>query len=366
MQMTMSTHALTRTDSATRGWGIDDDVVRLRQWATLTMYALPEKLTGECLLGASESCTFQLHDPSGRVSRLHARVFRAEGKWLLVDAGSKNGLRADGTRRSEIMLEPGLEIGIGGLTLVAESVLSVALREFLARLLGWSSDRDECVDHALRSIRMSATRRAPLVLYGEGDLVPTARSIHRHTRGFDRPFIVCDPRRQRVRATVRSAENYSRGLEALGAAAGGTLCVRRKRLPADFRALMEALRSPDSQVQLMVCAEVLEDSETHRVMPIVIPPLVSREAELDHIIDEYAEDAMTELKTSRTRFPADDHAWVRKHACTSLPEIEKATLRLVALRASRNISDAAARLGMAPVSLSRWIGHRRLPTGIGQ
>ena len=44
-----------------------------------------------------------------------------------------------------------------------------------------------------------------------------------------------------------------------------------------------------------------------------------------------------------------------------LAEIEKATLRLVAIRSSRNVSAAAARLGMAPVSLSRWIGRRTLP-----
>jgi hypothetical protein len=44
-----------------------------------------------------------------------------------------------------------------------------------------------------------------------------------------------------------------------------------------------------------------------------------------------------------------------------LPDIEKATLRLVAIRESRNLSSAAARLGMAPVSLSRWIGRRKLP-----
>jgi DNA-binding transcriptional LysR family regulator len=43
-----------------------------------------------------------------------------------------------------------------------------------------------------------------------------------------------------------------------------------------------------------------------------------------------------------------------------MSEIEKTTLRLVALRASRNMSNAAERLGMAPVSLSRWIDRRRL------
>jgi transposase-like protein len=49
-------------------------------------------------------------------------------------------------------------------------------------------------------------------------------------------------------------------------------------------------------------------------------------------------------------------------ATTSLSEIEKATLRLVALRSSATVSQAAARLGMAPVSLSRWVARRKLLT----
>jgi hypothetical protein len=45
-----------------------------------------------------------------------------------------------------------------------------------------------------------------------------------------------------------------------------------------------------------------------------------------------------------------------------LRRIEKATLRLVALRVSANTSIAAARLGMAPVSLFRWMERRAMPT----
>jgi DNA-binding protein Fis len=52
---------------------------------------------------------------------------------------------------------------------------------------------------------------------------------------------------------------------------------------------------------------------------------------------------------------------VQGHAAGSLAEIEKATLRLVTLRTAGNLSDAAARLGMAPVSLDKWLRHRRSP-----
>ena len=104
-----------------------------------------------------------------------------------------------------------------------------------------------------------------------------------------------------------------------------------------------------------------ECTERCRLVPIVIPSLSDRRSEIDRIIDEYAEDAITELAAPRASYLPVDHAWVREHASSSLAEIEKATLRLVALRASRNLSHAAARLGMAAVSLSRWIGRRELP-----
>jgi pSer/pThr/pTyr-binding forkhead associated (FHA) protein len=361
---TMSSDALTRSDSAKREWAIDDEVVQLRGWATDTIHALPEPPINECTLGASDGCEIHLHDPAGLVSRVHARLVRSQGHWLLVDACSKNGLRLDGARRSEIVLEPGLEIGIGGLVLVAESALSIALRAFLARLLGYGPDHAGIVDQALRSVRMAARRRAALVLCGHGDLIPIAYSIHRHSGGPDRPFIVCDPRRQSSKATVRSPENYSAGMQALAAAAGGTLCVRRQRLPADFREVAEALRSPSSRTQLVVCAETLEDCEPYRMIPIVIPQLADRQADLDRIISEYAAEAVNELVVPLPGFLPEDHAWVREHDSASLPDIEKATLRLVALRASRNLGRAAERLGMARVSLSRWIDRRRLPMEI--
>jgi len=98
-------------------------------------------------------------------------------------------------------------------------------------------------------------------------------------------------------------------------------------------------------------------------LAVTIPPLSTRSEELDRIITEYAEDAITELGALRTGFLPADRNWVRRHSASPLPDIEKATLRLVAIRESRNLSTAA-RLSMAPVSLSRWIGRRKLPMHI--
>ena len=236
------------------------------------------------------------------------------------------------------------------------------LRGLLARLLGWTNER--AVDHAIRSLELAADHRAALVLLGETDLVPIARALHRRTHGADRPFVVCDPRRRDGEdyESVRSPVNYGTGLSAFRAARGGTLCVRSRRLPRDFSSVVAQIRSTDD-VQIIVCADGRDDAHPFLILPapIRIPSLRVRTDELPRIIDEYAVDAVAELRALGPGLTAADRRWILEHAPRTLAEIEKATLRLVAIRVSRNLSNAAARLGMAPVSLSRWAWRRRLP-----
>jgi len=235
------------------------------------------------------------------------------------------------------------------------------LRAFVERIVGWTNER--AVVHAIRSLQLAADHRAALVLLGETDLVPIARALHRRTRGADRPFVVCDPRRRdgEEYESVRSPVNYEAGLAAFRAARGGSLCVRSRRLPRDFSSVVAQLRSTDD-VQIIVCADGRDDAHPFLILPapIRIPSLRVRTDELPRIIDEYAVDAVAELRALRPGLTAADRRWILEHAPRTLAEIEKATLRLVAIRVSRNVSNAAARLGMAPVSLSRWAWRRRL------
>lgn len=350
----------TLTDPAATEWAIDDDVIQLREWGSDAIYRLPPADTWlrDVSIGSAMTCSLRLHDPAGQVSRLHARLVRGDRSWTIRDLGSKNGIRVDGAHRADVDLMPGVELGIGGLTLIAESPRSIALRGLLGRLLGWRAERAAAVDLALRSIRMAATHRVALVLRGDGDLVPVARSLHRRALGPDRPFIVCDPRRRQGAATVRSAVNYETGMPAFAAARGGSLCMRSLRLPRDFKSVVAALREPNARVQLVLCSAPSDDCSPYPA--ISVPPLSSRPDEVDQIIAEYAADAIADLGSAHD-FLAADLEWVRMHSAAALPEIEKATRRLVAIRESRNLSRAAARLGMAPVSLSRWIGRRKLP-----
>lgn len=356
----MTATVATKTDVGTHEWRIDDQVFRLRQWASDIPYQLPSDRP-DVTIGAGSAAAIRLVDPSRRVSRVHARAIRVGHQWLLRDLGSKNGIRIDGARRDEAVLVPGIEVGIGGVGLIAESPKLVDLRAFVSRLLGWSNDRLEAVDLALRAIRAAATRRCALVLCGEGDLVAIARALHRRTLGAERPFVVCDPRRLSREATVRSAENYDRGLPALEAAAGGTLCVWAKRLPRDFADVSAALRSPGNRVQLVVCTHEIGDGRQFLVTPIEIPPLASRRGELMDIIDRYAHEARVQLGAVAALSPLD-REWIAKHAATTLPEIEKSTLRVLALRKTGGeLEAAAALLGMSRSALARWLGRRKLP-----
>jgi len=239
------------------------------------------------------------------------------------------------------------------------------LRAFLARMLGWRND--VAVELALRSVELAVAGDTALVLLGPGDVVPIARTIHWRVRERLQPFIVADPRRGDMPTSVRSPASCRTVAAAFERARRGTLCLRLERLPMDFGQLSAQLRAA-RDVMLIFCAHPRAEAAPllTRPAPIIVPPLAQRSAELNRIIAEFAGDALFELGAPTSSFTAADHAWVREHAAASLTEIEAATLRLITLRTSRNLSDAAARLGMSPVSLSRWLGRRKLPLASGE
>ena len=204
------------------GWSIRDEVTQFREWGSHVSYPFPPKHVAS-MIGASRDCWLRLWDPNGSVSRSHAMLTHGKDGWFLEDLGSKNGMYLDGARVPALSVVPGAEIRIGEVTLIAESPKLVALRALLERFLGWDDERRELVDHALFSVRVAATHREPLLLCGEGNLLPVARLLHQHALG-DRPFVVARPR-----------SRHARGMDALAEAAGGTLCVWEARAAGRLR-----------------------------------------------------------------------------------------------------------------------------------
>ena len=120
---------------------------------------------------------------------------------------------------------------------------------------------------------------------------------------------------------------------------------------------------PGASVQLIICADARFDTHPFLTLPVPIrvPSLITRVSELPRIVDEYAADALKELRAHDRCFTADDRTWIIEHCPLTLPEIEKATLRIVAIRMSKNRTRAAERLWVAPVSLTRWFSRRKVP-----
>jgi hypothetical protein len=113
-------------------------------------------------------------------------------------------------------------------------------------------------------------------------------------------------------------------------------------------------------VQLIVCTHEAADGKAFLAPPIVVPSLAARAKEIGRIVDEYASDAVRSLAAEEPLGP-EDRGWILANSASSLPEIAKATRRLVAIRKEGSFAAAAELLGMSHTSLSRWVGRRTLP-----
>lgn len=356
----------TTTNILPEEWVVNDDVTSLRAWGTHhDVYSLRGDQHPGPVIGTAPTCAIQVHDRTRRTSREHAQLQRVQGMWAVFDRGSKNGLYRDGSRLDKFVLTPGVEIGLGGgVTLVAETGRLVKLREALTRMLGWSAASAEAVDLALRAIRFAAQRRTTLVLCG-ADLVPLAEELHRLTLTAARPFVLCNPRRRTSESAWNRTKCAPNGREALEQAVGGTVCLSTRSLPSDLHSLMRGLRRPECQTQLVVCSERAEDAELFNSAPIVIPPLASRKDEIDRIIQEYAVDAAGPLDLGEHWLNAAERAWIRGNLHT-LAGIQKATVRLAAMRRAGSMSAGAASLGISHVAMLKWLRTHNFPVSLAE
>src|SRR5689334_12155279 len=63
-------------------------VTQLREWGTDTVHPLPGPDIAEWLIGSDPTAALSLVDPSGLVSRRHARLVRHRAWWKLEDLRS--------------------------------------------------------------------------------------------------------------------------------------------------------------------------------------------------------------------------------------------------------------------------------------
>jgi hypothetical protein len=231
------------------------------------------------------------------------------------------------------------------------------LRAFCRRLLGASRARSALVDDAVDGLLVAVARGLPIPLRGAPDLVPVAYALHRRILGADRPFVVCDPRRREGRGSVRMPPSRRTVARALEVARDGSICLRSRRLPADFDLLRESLRHAIPATTVFVCLHGEDRVRDLVCRPLEVCSLAARASESDDLLQEALEEAAAALGAARLCIPRR----LRQGALegvVSFAALEKTALRLTALASARNPSHAAAQLGMAPISLMRWL-HRR-------
>jgi len=232
------------------------------------------------------------------------------------------------------------------------------LRAFCCRLFGWGDEVADVVDDRMHTILTAARQGTPIALRGESDLVPVAHALHRRLFGPDAPFVVCDPQRRHSDGAGRWQPNRITGRLALDAAIGGSVCVRAKSLPPDFLALATSFREAGSLAMLFVCLHDRDPIRDVLCPPVDIPSLAERASDHERLLDEYLRDAAKTLGVRRVRLAPHLRESILRDV-ESLADLENTTLRVVAIASARSVAQAATRLHMASVSLSRWVGRRR-------
>jgi hypothetical protein len=337
----------TGTDPQPAGWYIDDVVVQLRIWGSEYAYPFPEP-HGPLTLGSALTCSVQLRDDAGLLSREHAVLTPGPAGWEIYDLRSKNGLWIEGVRAPSITLQPGIKIKVGGLILVAESLQLIGLRSLVCRLVGWAPACQIDVDEALQNLRDFAIQRTPLILIGDHDLAPVATRLHRMTLGPKAPFFHYDG--GDVAAAVQATLH-------------GTLCV-----PVRPRAAATAIADAVHDVaiaarpHLVLCASNAGDAAAVSPAPgrravIEIPPLSERAGEISRLIHETAADLARDLGAPSTGFTMYDLERLQAIKFSGMADLEDSIRRVIAIR-TWGVTAGAKKLGLKHSSLSQWARNK--------
>ncbi|MFN6400908.1 MAG: sigma 54-interacting transcriptional regulator [Planctomycetota bacterium] len=97
---------------------------------------LPLNRHVETLIGRGAECQVQLNDPM--CSRVHAKILYSEGRWRVLDAGSRNGTTVNRSKTDTAVLADGDEIRVGGTSF--RFVDEASLDEQTVEVLSHSAD----------------------------------------------------------------------------------------------------------------------------------------------------------------------------------------------------------------------------------
>lgn len=255
-----------------------EPVVSLRQWGTHNAMNVPPQ-DGAWLIGRAPVADLQINNET--VSSRHAEIVRAGARLFFRDLGSRNGSFHKGAPLGEIDIEPNMviDLGRGGVRLVAATPHGIDLRRMLQRFIGYAEPFQAAVDEAAQA---AAHRRHVILIAppgGQPDRV--ARLLHEAWLRVPRPFVVVD----------RVSGSRQKQRRVIADAASGTLVVPADGLPSDPRFVLDATAPDQNDVRLVLVAEretvpagLLEASSAAPMSVVRIPRLVDRREDLGFLI----------------------------------------------------------------------------------
>src|ERR1051325_10787746 len=141
-----------------------------------------------------------------------------------------------------------------------------------------------------------------------------------------------DPRRAPSVGGGHKPRSIANPIDALAAAAGGSLCLHAQRPAPGFQRIVQRWRGSETRVHLVLCSAASDPVLETVADSLVLVPLYLRWRDRIHIISNVATEAAIELGVEGTAVSDADRQIILASDATTLSELETATRRLVAIR----------------------------------
>lgn len=371
---TMSTSSLPPAER--QSWVLNEPVVGVRVVGTVA----PEHdflLAGRGLYHVGSKPPTRTDDGAGsividhpHVSAKHCTIELRNGRWIVVDRESRNGIFVNDEhqpgRRTMIELVPGLEFRLGPVPLVAYSDAGRRARAKMQRYFGLTNPFQLNVEAMLRLA--SERRHVVLVEPPGGGGLRIARALHDASPRATWPLLQVDDRPAERRATVgeivEQLGTERDQLRLVDRAAYGTLVIAASALPEKRTPpILDWLASWQYPVRLIVVAPkgtrlapLLGERLLTETTIIPIPSLAERKAEVGALAAAFAHDVVTRLGRMDIGLTSEDTRIISSREWPmNVEELEKYVERLLALRAHEGrIRQTAKWLGVAPSTIDAW------------
>jgi hypothetical protein len=286
------------------------------------------------------------------VSTQHCTIEQRNGRWIVFDRGSRNGVFVgdEPERRTMFELVPGLAFRVASVPFVAYSEAGRRARARMQRYFGLTNPFQAAVEGVLRVA--GERRHVVLVEPPGGGALGIARALHDSSPRASWPFEIVEQ---------IGGERDQRKI--LDRVAYGTLVVAAAALPERRVPMIEWLASWDYNVRLVVVAPkgmrlapVLGERLLTETAIISIPTLAERKAELGTLAAALRHDVAVRLgRMDIDLKPSDLRTIEARPWPENIDELEMYVERLLALRAHNGkLRQAAKWLGKVPGTLVAW------------